>query len=149
VDYEPVTREEWVCRVCRRPLDIYQAHEDGAVVEFRWLHPGVDRPVDHEPDPVRLADSGGEMVSSCDFCTGPAPGWRYPARDFGTEPWGSVGDWSACDACHDLIEAGLWAKVTYRALKSYPSRQREQLRPHVEALHAEFRRHRSGDPTRL
>ena len=43
----------------------------------------------------------------CDFCSSPAPAWRYPADSF-HDSFGSqsVEDWVACEACHALIVAG-------------------------------------------
>jgi len=41
----------------------------------------------------------------CDFCSAPHPVWRYGAYSF-DDPLGigrSVGDWMACDDCHQLI----------------------------------------------
>jgi hypothetical protein len=46
-------------------------------------------------------------MSLCDFCSSPAPAWRYPADSF-HDRFGSrsVEDWFACEKCHELIDAG-------------------------------------------
>lgn len=149
MDYEPLTRDKWVCRICRRPLDPYQRHDDdGTVVNARWIHPSADRPADHDPDPVPLEASGGEMVGTCDFSSDPGPTWRYPCGDFAV-PWcGSVGDWAACDACHDLIERGVWTAVAGRAVAKYPEALRRGARREVDQIHRLFRKHRIGDAVR-
>lgn len=43
----------------------------------------------------------------CDFCSCPAPAWRYPADSF-HDRFGSrsVEDWLACEECHQLVVAG-------------------------------------------
>src|SRR5258708_174694 len=43
----------------------------------------------------------------CDFCCEGPPAWRYPCADFDMSellPWGSVGDFAACEECSMLIE---------------------------------------------
>ena len=53
----------------------------------------------------------------CDFCSLPAPAWRYPATSFHDMFGGrSVADWLACEDCHALIEAGNLAGLVRRAL---------------------------------
>lgn len=149
--YDPVTRDQWVCSICRRPLDTYQRTDrDGTIVEFRFQHTVQDMLVeDHEPVPVRLEDSGGEIVGTCDFCSIPHPTWRYPCHDFGVPPYGSVGDWAACDDCHALIERANWSRLSARAVAKYPSGVRRELRPKVEGLHRKFAHHRCGDAVPL
>jgi hypothetical protein len=53
----------------------------------------------------------------CDFCSSPAPAWRYPAVTF-TDLCGSrsVDDWLACEKCHRLIEAGDRGGLARRSL---------------------------------
>lgn len=43
----------------------------------------------------------------CDFCGGTDPVWRYPCGDFDLAQFdtGSVGDWSACSMCAEIIES--------------------------------------------
>ena len=48
------------------------------------------------------------MPCLCDFCSAPDAVWRHPARSFiGYVAAGvvgeSVGDWAACQECHQLI----------------------------------------------
>jgi hypothetical protein len=63
----------------------------------------------------------------CDFCATGMPAWRYPARNIGlsTIAYGeivlrpvSLGGWSACQGCSDLIEAGDWPALARRTLRS-------------------------------
>ena len=55
----------------------------------------------------------------CDFCSSPAPAWRYPADSF-HDSFGSrsVEDWMACEACHALIVAGDRDGLARRCLTS-------------------------------
>lgn len=153
MEYDPLTREIWVCRVCRRPLDLRQwTDTDGITYDYRWEHAQQDQPGEnHHPDPVRLADSGGEIVGRCDFCNEPGPIWTYPCGDFEFTQHGQhsgfVGDWAACNRCHRDIEAQMWSRVAQRNASHFPT-GRNQIKRTVEALHAEFRRHRLG-PARL
>ena len=58
-----------------------------------------------------------DQLMICDFCSSPAPAWRYPADSF-TDIAGSrsVEDWLACEACHLLIVG--WATATALARRS-------------------------------
>ena len=88
----------------------------------------------------------------CDFCSAPEPNpsWQYPARSF-KDHFGSqsVGDWIACDVCHQLIEAGdrdgLAARVmltpTFRAFRLDPVASKEYAR----RLHDGFFENRMGE----
>lgn len=147
--YSPATEDEWVCRVCRRPLDSHERHDaDGTLIAHRWQHTLIDvaRGIDHDPDPVRLSDTGGEIVGTCDFCSAPHPTWVYPCTTFTLGTYGSVGDWGACDTCHRLIDTGQWARLTDRAVAHQPKAIRSQARRWVGTLHRAFRQHQTGDP---
>ena len=57
------------------------------------------------------------MACLCDFCSAPDAGWRHPARNFigyvaGGVVGESVGDWAACQECHQLIVSGDRARLT-------------------------------------
>lgn len=105
----------------------------------------------------------------CDFCNRTLPEadlWTYPARSFGgtmrgydndlrevaAAPWGSEGDWAACDDCHALIEAGKWHLLACRVIDSpyslvpQPRAHRDQAIFVMEQMHKAFREHRTGDP---
>jgi hypothetical protein len=91
----------------------------------------------------------------CDFCSAPAPAWRYPARTFlaycvANVAGESVGDWAACDECHRLIEAEDRNGLAQRSLDGLISKHPE-TRPVAAALYADlaelhdqFFAHRSG-----
>jgi hypothetical protein len=60
----------------------------------------------------------------CDFCSSPAPAWRYPADSFLDQLRGrSVGDWLACDECHGLIESGDRPALAQRSLLTHVVRK--------------------------
>jgi hypothetical protein len=148
--YDPVTDEPWVCRTCRRPLDGYEQRDpDGTLIEFRWQHTFQDLAqglVDHPADPVRLADSGGEIVGTCDFCSQPGCDWIYPCDHFNIGGYGSVGPWGACTPCHKAIQRSDWTTLTNRAVASQPKHLRPAARKWVLTLHRAFRQHQHGDP---
>ena len=59
----------------------------------------------------------------CDFCSSSNVHWRYPAKDFipdSSIPWGSRGDWAACNGCHDFIEENDREGLLERSIKSFP-----------------------------
>lgn len=78
----------------------------------------------------------GESVSAglhasgegwCDFCNAKAPQWDYPCESFlsdagtvrkdgktYTQALNNIGTWAACDACHELIEAGKFTELLDR-----------------------------------
>lgn len=92
----------------------------------------------------------------CDFCSEPNPAWKYPAMSFvDFEMCGiaseSVGDWAACDACHELIESGDMDGLANRSIAlmvcSAPPELTEaapQLRAMLIELHRKFSDARVG-----
>jgi hypothetical protein len=148
--YEPITTESWVCRTCRRPLDGYERRDpDGTIIEFRWQHTFQDiaKGTNHDADPIRLADSGNEIVGTCDFCSQPGCTWTYPCESFRVGTYGSVGNWAACDTCHRAITRNDWNSITKRAVAHHPPAMQPAARTWVRQIHTEFRRHRQGPPT--
>lgn len=90
----------------------------------------------------------------CDFCSEPHPAWGYPAKDFvGYEVGGlvgeSVGGWAACNACHDLIEAGDRAALARRTLAALPTPADEEVWDFVGDLHRKFFEHRCGPAVQI
>lgn len=69
---------------------------------------------------------GGEAppeTAICDFCTLAPASWSYPCRTFQVQysdavktVFTSVGDWGACDACKELIEADEPPKLFARVM---------------------------------
>jgi hypothetical protein len=92
------------------------------------------------------AGTGGARI--CDFCAAAPAAWRYPTRggQLATALIGDTlvivpgGDWHACPACHQLVEAGQWDTLSVRARL-----------PHDQgaALWATFQAARAGTPTPL
>lgn len=91
----------------------------------------------------------------CDFCSAPFPMWRYPARTFiayiiANIAGESVGDWAACDTCHDLIEAddrtGLAQRSLDKLILKHPeaSEAARILLRDLAAFHETFFAHRNG-----
>ena len=154
--HEPLTEELWVCRTCRRPLDLHtQLDPDGNIINYKWMHTHLDRiqPETHPPQPVRANDTGGEIVGTCDFCSQPHPTWIYPCKSFNLPNptcqgagYGSVGDWGACDTCHNLIQKGLWPQITQRAIKHQPKQLQPTAKRWVTQLHRAFRNNQTGQP---
>jgi hypothetical protein len=145
---EPLTKDLWVCAVCRRPLDSYELFDDdGTVIHFSWHHTisdMVDRDVRHDPDPVRAADTGNEVVGTCDFCGAPHPTWVYPCADFVIGSNGMSGNWAACEKCRHAIDHGNWHNVADRAAGPLPNPFRETALRQIRQLHKAFRQHRTG-----
>ncbi len=95
-------------------------------------------------------------MSVCDFCSSPAPAWRYPADTF-HDLFGSrsVEDWLACEACHRLIQSGDRSALARRSLDAPGVRMAVGVLGRVLALdycrdlHARFWRARRGAPYRI
>ena len=135
---------EWVCATCRRPVGV--CTEDGVISGF--LHP-VDVLDEHPIEPVRAGQTGGEVVTTCDFCSQVAPRWVYPCHDFSAiAGQHSVGAWAACERCHHLIEHGRWSKLVRRSLSGQGRDRSDPSTFILEALLGElfrqFARHRAG-----
>jgi hypothetical protein len=118
---------------------------------------------------ARPIEPGTQRNPFCDFCTIALYGWEYPAADFDTvdpqsgRSWRSVGSWTACEFCRELVEAGDVAELARRAFVglSYYARysnsakaanEMEANRVHYVALlqtaHMAFLAHRNGPPRR-
>jgi hypothetical protein len=135
---------EWVCGTCRRPVGTYT--DDGVITAF--LHP-FDVVDDHPVIAVRTEETGGEVVTTCDFCSEASPRWVYPCHDFDALPGQhSVGAWAACERCHLLIEQARWRKLVTRALVGQRRDRNDPATFVLEALLGElfrqFARHRTG-----
>ena len=97
----------------------------------------------------------------CDFCSKPSPNWRYPASEFTTvpepeqSPATSIGDWAACDTCHDLIEASEWIGLCVRSTETLIAvrpdllDRTDEIAKVMVSLHCGFRDHRGGPPTHI
>jgi len=95
------------------------------------------------------------MACLCDFCSAPDAGWRHPARSFiGYVAPGvvgeSVGDWAACQECHNLIVSGNRAGLTERSVSTFIAMHPElgvdqaELAKKMRILHASFVENRTG-----
>jgi hypothetical protein len=89
----------------------------------------------------------------CDFCAMPSVSWQYPARSFDAMPgvFGSLGEWGACETCHDLIERQNWTALAKRSAERIckDNTKRDKCFAFMLKLHAEFARHRTEDPFRI
>lgn len=99
----------------------------------------------------------------CDFCDSREIAWRYRAKSFAlattltfkgithTFPWGSEGDWAACDTCSNYIEAEDWDGLADRSYKTNPlaalfeAEEISDFRDALLRLFKEFQSHRIGD----
>jgi hypothetical protein len=93
----------------------------------------------------------------CDFCSTPSPAWRYPALSFivaeyKTPVQQAVGDWAACEECHQLIEAGNAAALALRSADLLILAHPEMLPSfdwvldQMTELHAQFFANQTGSP---
>src|SRR3990172_3306604 len=76
---------------------------------------------------VLCAACDAALKKICDFCSADAPNWRYPVQDFAALEGvsTSVGEWAACNLCHDLIEAGKFAELLEWSLQTLVGKRRE------------------------
>lgn len=124
--------------------------------------PYTPPPEDGSADHAILRTKPGEEV--CDFCSDPDVKWRYPCYShvgLVTDLPGlqlldqSVGDWAACDTCHDLIERSdrdALAKRTIdgmlemmRALPAFTA-IRSEVETQVRTIQDRFWSNRDGAP---
>lgn len=99
----------------------------------------------------------------CDFCSQPSPAWRYPCATFDsfvvetdtqTVTGTPVGDWLACEPCHDLIERDDRVALVDRAVatpKTFSGIEvpEDIARTFTRELHEGFFAHRTGEAVRL
>ncbi len=89
----------------------------------------------------------------CDFCSSTPVTWSYPAKtheSFAMEGLRgeSVGDWAACDICHEYIESDNWQALLDRSCATFvlqhPNISDRFLREDLKSFHNLFRMHRTG-----
>lgn len=138
---EPVA-PEMVCDTCGYGLENYEQWVGGKLESSKYMHGFLPPEVPpHEPVPRPRPANHAEVKGVCDFCLERDPAWIYPCESYGTiigtklesgdlkaEHYGSVGDWGACDTCHDFIEAGDWESMLERNLNSHPERLIEPVK---------------------
>lgn len=149
-----------VCAVCGRVLDRYQL--PGA--EWQWAHQLSDI-VDGEDHPAVPALPGEVQTRGrCDFCSSdldPTDHFIVPAASFIVEPLvelvvdgvgmdhASVGDWSACPPCAELVTAGRWSALVRRCCAEFariyglPSVP-DEVRQHMGRMYLTLRQHIIG-----
>jgi hypothetical protein len=157
--------DELMCATCHRPLDVV-TNDAGEMVDY-WHASNIVHGPPHDPIPTLRIEGLASIV--CDFCCAPEAGWRYPARTFdsrdlalvdialkrpfaqngGSMTPRSVGDWCACDACHEDIQRNRWDAIADRNLRGKPRFIRRELRPEIRRLHRQFQANRTGDPRRI
>lgn len=126
------------CRICRAPLDTYQATSGGAALTF--VHPARPGGFDHDPQPVPVIELD-TVRTSCDFC-----GDRYPLLVFDTSRirattvTGDIHDygasWAACAACAADLDAHRPDQLARRALGQLGLPFNGPAGEAVRALHA-------------
>jgi hypothetical protein len=116
------------------------------------------------------------LTDRCDFCNNFEPAWEYPCKDFITlsrslddpgtligpevedmpdtprKPLSeSRGEWLACGACHDLIEANKLAELAKRCADAdpWPDHAYAEHVLMLVALHGAFVEHRTGPARHL
>jgi|SRR5215467_8783855 len=101
-----------------------------------------------------------DVAAICDFCSGVDVTWSYDVEEFQvTEAeWGSIEGWAACDACHELIEAGRRKDLATRALREYFIKHTEvpdlpEVRlivlNHIQVVHGKFWENKKGPGTHV
>lgn len=124
---------------------------------YRWLHARRDTDESHQPYPVPIMDEANGPVLVCDFCGDYGPIWNYPAENFqlvgDVNGFDSGRDWTACDACAQLINADKYDALAHRALKQHkvrgqlpPQQHRDELLTRMRIMHMHFKKHRTGPP---
>lgn len=91
-----------------------------------------------------------DMDIICDFCSSPKVTWRYPARNIlMTDIQAlSVGDWAACDTCHDIIERDGQPGITARTVETF-KHNLPGMDNFILRLHKRFFAERTGPAERI
>jgi len=88
----------------------------------------------------------------CDFCSSPDVRWRYHSSDFEMGLM-LLGDWAACDVCHNYIQNNDWIGLRKYVVNAYvllherlnkaapPSKALDQV---LDALYVTFRKQTYG-----
>ena len=139
-----------VCVKCRVPLDRHELPLPTGPTRVLWTHP-VHRQESHPAEPVFAHETGGEVVTSCDFCFSCLPKWLYRCASFVIGGYGSEGNWAACTSCHTLLVVRDYAGLVERALATGPDvgSFEPTLRHDLTLLFATFDQHRLGGPVPL
>jgi len=110
-------------------------------------------------------NSNPNKLIQCDFCNSRDVQFRYRAASFDllvvmqqkgggqhSFPWGSIGDWTACEFCSGLIEAGKWDELAQHSTDTNPSLKilnelliAGEVKQAVLKLHQEFQKNRQGE----
>ena len=147
-----------ICATCKRrlvPSDEYDDAGTIVAVGFKHQRAAVGEVACTDLQPV-LFEAGGvhpEQVSVCDFCGAlPRKAWLYPASDFttpGDPDLVMVGDWVACQDCHEDIGAKSWDRMAERQCRVHGLTLSRGLRVHFTGIFRGFDMHRTGSPTPL
>jgi hypothetical protein len=146
-----VTDTRHVCNICREILD-ERTNFLGQLLRYEHTG-GPARKWDHEPVPVPFDQT--EARTFCDFCYAPAPEWIVPARDFitetlpGMDPYGSKGNWGACETCALFVANGRWGALETRVFRSWERRRgplNDGVREAMRRIWAGLREHLAGEP---
>lgn len=123
---------------------IYKCGHCGSIFDFDGALERTQQPCPNCPTlPIHWGTVPVQIV--CDFCSTPAeekdlwtyycPDFRYPYVVVGMVSEGSQGNWAACDACHDLIEANDQRALTVRSMDMEEKRD-PSTSPHRAVLFA-------------
>ena len=116
-----------------------------------WMQPTADSSSHQAQWECRTCGHKLARDGICDFCSDPHPVINEAARDFQVNPGPigvSVGDWGACQECHEMIEREDWLGLEERAIKAmrakYPNESKKSVQLAVQSLQRQFRIHRRG-----
>ena len=148
-----------MCNVCHARLNRHVSPE--GITTWHHGHGGYD----HEPAPVMEPDEQ-DVILVCDFCLEPHPTWDFNCENFvdrngpvKDDLAASLGAWTACNTCKDLVMAGQWDELADRSLdgqKKYNEAARKayeaspavylMARLGILDLHQQFNAARTGPP---
>ena len=135
---------------------LYECDGCGATYDFENLSDAAK----HCPKCGANSYTQKVVVFVCDFCSAPGEeedAWTYPCASFkygieipGYPKGASKGEWAACQACHELIDADDYDSLLRRAVDAEIAKSPElkKFRPMflamVGEIHNGFRAHRTG-----
>jgi hypothetical protein len=104
-----------VCKVCRIGVQKVETFDPrtGVTQHLGWQHARPTTP-HHDPEPIELSQSGGEIRTVCDICGEPDPqhAWETAQHEFVIQPKPESGNlifrdrgdmWLICNRCAPLV----------------------------------------------
>lgn len=169
-DERPNEGIKWKCRTCNERVNLSYDIRTGQPQPDSFRH--ALNKADHKVDPLPELEDANPATLVCDFCSEQNPTWCYPCvmiNQAGPDGSAITGDmvavddegnphimalyednpdFAACDACHDLVEAGEQVALAIRSIErfvlAHGNVPQDYIINMVTAVHSRFWQTRNG-----